>query len=250
MADKKRVNGLDGGFDENVGVEEKDCGINKNQKKENTDDGAAKENVTKEEKNNKTGWITDIIDWVETIAVALSVVILIFTFVGRIVTVDGQSMENTLHHGERLVISDLFYTPRTGDVVITAVPEYYGDNPLVKRVIATGGQTVDINFDTWQVYVDGVPLALDEKGNATHEDYVKYIPYETMLRENGNISYPLEIPEGYVFVMGDNRNNSRDSRYFGVVDERHIIGKVYFRIFPFNKAGVIKAVRPESETAE
>lgn len=192
--------------------------------------------------------VREILDWIETFSVALCTVVLLFTFVFRVVTVDGRSMENTLHDRERLVISDLFYTPRTGDVVITAVPEYYGDNPLVKRVIATGGQTVDINFDTWQVYVDGEPLAVDEAGRATHESYVKYIPSETMLRENLTMSYPLEVPEGYVFIMGDNRNDSRDSRYFGVVDERHIIGKVYFRVFPFNRMGVIRAVRPQSES--
>ncbi len=213
----------------------------------NNNEDINKETEPKDGERRARSMAREILDWVETFSVALCTVVLLFTFVCRVVTVDGQSMENTLHHGERLVISDLFYTPQTGDVIITAVPEYYGDNPLVKRVIATGGQTVDINFDTWQVYVDGKPLAIDEMGRATHEDYVKYIPNETMIRENQSMTYPLEVPEGHVFIMGDNRNNSRDSRYFGVVDERHIIGKVYFRVFPFNKLGVIEAVRPEGE---
>lgn len=186
----------------------------------------------------------DILDWVETFAVALCVVVLLFTFVFRVVTVDGQSMENTLHHGERLIISDMFYTPKTGDVIITSVPEFYGNDPLVKRVIATGGQTVDIDFEKWTVTVDGVPLATDENGEPTYESYVKYTDGQDMIKENYSMSYPLTIPEGYVFVMGDNRNDSSDSRNFGVVDERNIIGKVYFRIFPLNKIGIIESVRP------
>lgn len=203
-------------------------------------DGVEYESV----KSNKLGFIRDYLDWIETFSFALCIVVLLFTFVFRVVTVDGQSMEDTLHHNEKLIISDLLYTPKTGDVIITAVPEYYGNNPLVKRVIATGGQTVDINFDTWTVYVDGIPLAVDERGNATHEEYVKYDPSRVMIRENQTITYPLTVPEGYVFIMGDNRNNSRDSRYFGVVDERNIIGKVYFRMFPFNKMGMIKSYCP------
>ncbi len=186
----------------------------------------------------------DVLDWVETFAVALCAVVLLFTFVFRVVTVDGESMENTLHDGEKLIISDLFYTPKTGDVIITSVPEYYGDEPLVKRVIATGGQTVDIDFKNWIVTVDGKPIAIDENGEPTYEPYVKYVAGQDMIKENHSMSYPLTVPEGYVFIMGDNRNDSSDSRYFGVVDERNIIGKVYFRIFPIGKMGVIDAVKP------
>ncbi len=198
--------------------------------------------------NKKGGFASDLVDWVETFVMALCVVVLLFTFGFRIVTVDGDSMLNTLHHGERLIISDIMYEPEIGDIVITSVPEYYGDDPLVKRVIATGGQTVDIDFEKWVVTVDGKPLEVDENNNPTNESYVNYRQGQPMYRlaniENP-IVFPYKVPEGYVFVMGDNRNNSSDSRKFGAVAERNIIGKVYFRITPFDKFGAIKSEKPE-----
>ncbi len=181
--------------------------------------------------NKKSRFVKDIFDWVETLAVAVCAVVLIFTFFVRVVTVDGSSMEDTLHHGERLVISDVLYSAKPGDVVITTVPEVYGDDPLVKRVIATEGQTIDIDFDSWTVAVDG---------EIVPEWYVKYREGTSMLRGNVNMVYPLTVPEGKVFVMGDNRNDSSDSRSFGLVDESNIIGKVYFRILPISKAGIVK----------
>lgn len=190
----------------------------------------------------------DLIEWIETFVIAICAVVMIFTFCFRVVTVDGDSMLNTLHDKERLIISDAFYKPEIGDVVITSVPEYYGNNPLVKRIIATGGQTVDIDFENWVVKVDGKPIATDSNGNPTNESYVNYMPgygMYTAANIHNPISYPYTVPEGSVFVMGDNRNNSRDSRYFGAVDERYIIGKVYFRITPINRMGTIEAVKPE-----
>ncbi|MBR5307125.1 MAG: signal peptidase I [Clostridia bacterium] len=213
-----------------------------------TDDKNINENTPKTPEKGR--FARETVDWVETFAVALCAVVLLFTFVFRVVTVDGRSMMNTLHDKEKLIISDMFYSPEIGDVVIISVPEYYGDNPLVKRVIATGGQTVDIDFEKWVVTVDGLPVATDAAGNATNESYVNYIPGADMLtgRHHLNpISYPYTVPEGHVFVMGDNRNESADSRYFGAVDERYIIGKVYFRILPFTRMGIIESVSPSWE---
>lgn len=169
-----------------------------------------------------------IYDFVEMIAVITIIIILCFAFVLRLNVVDGPSMENTLHTGEYLVVSDLLYKPRAGDIVVlhdmTASEKY--NKPLVKRVIATEGQTVDIDFDTWTLTVDG--KVVDESSYANLEG-------EYLLR--ADYDFPITIDKGCVFVMGDHRNNSADSRKaeIGQIDERNIVGKVYARIFPFNK---------------
>ncbi len=206
---------------------------------ENVTENEAK--LTPEEK--KLLFSHGIVDWTETFATAIVAVMLIFTFLFRVVSVDGGSMMETLYDREKLIISDFFYKPCGGDVIVTRVDEY-GDEPLVKRIIATGGQTVDIDFDNWIVSVDGSPIGGTENGVPVRESYVNYMEGFPMRMENPDIMFPLTVPEGYVFILGDNRNNSRDSRAFGIVDERNIIGRVYFRIFPFNRFGPIKAVRP------
>jgi len=192
---------------------------------------------------NKTNPAREIYDWAETFGVALTIVVLIFTFLCRFVTVDGHSMDKTLNHADRLIISDLFYTPDTGDIVVvhdTTEPHFKG--PVIKRVIATAGETVDIDFNTWTVSVtdiEGNTRVLDEP----------YVNYEEGLPMKGTSSsfiyphaptYPHVVADGCVFVMGDNRNHSLDSRYVGDIDERMILGKAYLRLFPFNKIGFLK----------
>lgn len=177
------------------------------------------------EQIERTEFIKSCFEWVESLIPALIISILILTFVFRLVTVNGISMENTLFHGDKLIVRNLFYKPSNGDIVVVGPVLGLDEHIIIKRVIATGGQTFDINFDTGEITVDGV--VLDEP----------YIKETTRLREGGEI--PSVIPEGYVFVMGDNRNHSSDSRSYkvGLIAEDQIIGKAEFIVWPFNRIG-------------
>lgn len=176
-----------------------------------------------------------LFDWVEVLALSATFVLFIFTFVMRLAIVDGPSMENTLLDGEMLVISDVGYEPERDDIVVFVAPHYRSKEPIVKRVIATEGQTVRIDFDNWGVYVDNVQL--DEKS------YIKRVA-DSMRSYNGmddQLKAGVVVPEGHVFVMGDNRNNSVDSRYpqIGFVDTRCILGSVKLRLFPISRFGAV-----------
>lgn len=165
---------------------------------------------------------------VRTLATVLAVLILIFTFVVRVIVVSGPSMENTLFNGDAMLVWSLGYEPKQGDVVVLTQPRYQEDS-IVKRVIATGGQTVDIDYSTNTVKVDGVALA---------EDYIKeWMLVPSYGAENSHIT----VPEGHIFVMGDNRNESADSRYpiIGVIDERCVIGKALMVVFPFSRFSIL-----------
>ena len=163
---------------------------------------------------------------ISTLAVVLATLILIFVFVARIVIVSGPSMENTLHNGNVMLVWSLGYKPKQGDIIVLTQTAYQEDS-IVKRVIATEGQTVDIDYSSGTVYVDGTAL---------RESYVK----ERMeIPHYGKGITHVTVPEGCLFVMGDNRNNSADSRYpaIGVVDERSVIGHVLLVLFPFSAFG-------------
>lgn len=178
----------------------------------------------KKKGDKKSDQKTDALDWTQCIVTALLACILIFVFVGRTVGVVGSSMVPTLHDGDRLIVSNLFYTPKSGDIVILR-KETLTQEPIVKRIIATEGQVVDIDFDLGIVYVDGEPL---------DEDYVNSPTYRQL-----DFYGPITVPEGCVFVLGDNRNASNDSRdeNLGCVDTRYIIGKAVLRILPFSQFG-------------
>ena len=165
----------------------------------------------------------DILEWYDALAVAVAVIALVFTFGLRVVQVDGHSMQPTLLNGERLLMTPL-KTPDYGDVVIVDSYIPYG-KPLVKRVIGMGGDTIDIDFEAGIVYRNGA--ALEEP----------YTAEPTYLFES--VEFPITVPDGCLFLMGDNRNNSTDSRdvSVGCVDERDIMGAAVLRVLPFGKIG-------------
>ncbi len=184
----------------------------------------------------KTLLKNELFDWLEIIVFAIIIVVLIFTFVFRVVTIVGQSMENTVFEGEKLVISNWFYTPKAGDIVVVSrnientPSDERSSGPIIKRVIAVENQVVDIDFSTGVVYVDGV--ALDEPYTKTPTN-LKY-----------DIDFPVTVKENCVFCLGDNRNESLDSRSSaigegGMIDTRYILGRVVLRVYPFNRFGGI-----------
>ncbi len=177
-----------------------------------------------------------IYEYVETFCYALALMMVLFLFVFRYVSVDGDSMRETLHNEDKLIISDMFYTPKTGDIVVINPESHIDRNePIIKRVIATEGQTVKIDYLNWEVYVDGVKL--DEPYiDAMREEMKGYFGKDVMMRPADNQKYNDEfvVGDGKVFVMGDNRNNSKDSRSseYGEIGENRIIGRVVLRITP------------------
>ncbi len=200
-------------------------------KKEKTDE---KEKVTYTWQQNLALYLHDMV-------YMLVIVMVLLMLFFRIIVVDGPSMENTLLNGDyMLLVSNLFYkNPSPGDVVVVSKQAYDDGKPLVKRVIATEGQVVDIDFDEGIVYVDGAPL---------DEPYTKTL---TTLKEGS--TFPQTVEEGCVFIMGDNRNNSKDSRspQIGQVDKREVLGRVFYILFPgtgmggtqerdFHRIGAIK----------
>lgn len=190
---------------------------------ENINDSASEEVAVKYPASEFSKWCFDIL---ETIVQSFAIVLIIFTPFFRVMTVDGESMMNTLLHQDKIFVWRWDYKPTKGDVVTITHGQIF-DKPIVKRVIATGGDTLSIDFTDGSVTVNGE--VLDEK-------YIK----EPMWREeDGEI--PAVVPMGYSFVMGDNRNNSTDSRskLIGLIPDEDIIGKVSFIVYPFNRIGAV-----------
>ncbi len=187
------------------------------------------ENMTPVKKPNNGGFSLklEIYDWMQCIVVALVACILIFTFVGRMIGVDGGSMLPTLEDGDRIIITNIHGKLEYGDIVVLTKREFSRE-PIVKRVIATEGQTVDIDFQAGEVYVDGVLL---------DEPYIN----EPTTRQL-DMKFPVTVPEGCIFVMGDNRNKSTDSRAstIGFVDTRCVLGKAVNIIYPLSRFGMIE----------
>ena len=189
-----------------------------------------------EEQVPQNSWQKELFEWVKVIVIAVVIALLLKTFVMTLAKVDGSSMEPTLQDGDRMYVNKLFYKPERGDVVI--VKSGQPKEPFfIKRVIAVGGDTLYIDLDTGDVYVNGEVI---------DEPYISEPIFDTGrytylydLEKQGKFSRenPLVIPEGEVFVMGDNRNNSKDSRAMGTFSVKDIEGHAVFRFWPLNKMG-------------
>lgn len=165
--------------------------------------------------------------WMSGIVAVLFVFFIVVILFFRPVTVGGDSMEPTLHNGDKLVVYSFMYTPVNGDVIVARSPDG-ADLPVIKRVIAKEGQVVDIDYEKGTVSVDG---------DVIEENYISGISKKPV----NEIEYPYTVPEGHIFVMGDNRDESRDSRHktFGCIDENSVAGKAVFRFYPFSSASEV-----------
>lgn len=201
------------------------------------------------EKEKKGGFAAGFFDYLEIFAVSIAVVLLIFTFCARLCRVDGDSMKNTFEDGQMLIITNLFYTPDNGDVIVFHQVEGY-QKPLVKRVIGTQGQKVELNFKEKTVVITdtktGEKIDYSDEFATYYDDYQNEFgdQYEWKDKLNGGGAigadydgqtgtYSFVVPDGKLFVMGDNRNYSADSRQIGFIDQRTVLGKAIIRLSPF-----------------
>lgn len=210
---------------------------------------------TKKGKEKNSNWQSDLYEWLQLLTFVLVFVTIFFTFFGMVFGVSGSSMYPTLHNGDAIFVQRIGYTPQQGDIVVIKTDNFPPppDQPeaIVKRVIATAGQEVEIDYTSNTVYVDGVALDEDylnfenemlanpeEFGN----DYMVKRPGMTDFDHDGDPDKDnFIVPEGCIFVMGDNRNGSTDSRYAqlgenGMIDTRYVVGRALFVFFPFARA--------------
>ena len=166
-------------------------------------------------------------DWIQSLMASLIVCVCFFAFFVRVIDVSGHSMNPTLQNGDKMLVSDVLYDPKAGDVVVFKSNTYDPNKALVKRIIATEGQEINIDFENGIVYIDGRPI---------QEDYIAELTNRKL-----DFIGPKTVPEGCVFVMGDNRNASIDSRKteIGMLDNRLILGRAYCVVYPVSQFRII-----------
>lgn len=193
-------------------------------------DMEAKRKNAPQKKEEKLGWEKSVISYLHDLVYMLVIVLVLFLLVFRIVVVSGPSMRMTLLDGDYLLLlSNTFYhNPQRGDIVVISKKAFDNGKPIVKRVIATEGQTVDIDFEQGIVYVDG---------EALQEEYIN-----NLTTHAEGTQFPLTVEEGCIFVLGDNRAVSKDSRSpeIGQIDTREVLGRAVLLMFPGTDEGMVR----------
>ena len=174
------------------------------------------------------GAMAGVYDWIKCIIFAISIVVICLTFLFRLVDVEGHSMNDTLVTKDKVFVTSMFYQPHNNDIVVISHGAVY-EKPIIKRVIATEGQTLQLDYENDKIIVDGIEIS---------EPYIKGT---TFSNRYGDYQVPEVIPEGKIFVLGDNRQISLDSRYvdIGLIDVKDVIGKAQFIVFPFDHIGYL-----------
>ena len=178
--------------------------------------------------DRKSEFLSFCFELFESTVQAIIIVVFLMCFLFRTVNISGESMLPTLKNNDKVLIWQCGYSPKNGDVVVIRRGEKL-DVPMIKRVIAVGGQIVDIDYNSGSVMVDGKKV---------EETYTK----ERALWLKGDVKLPFVVSEGYIWIMGDKRNNSTDSRFseVGIIPYKDVVGKAVFRLFPLERIGVIK----------
>ncbi len=174
------------------------------------------------------GGLAGVYDWIRCVVFAIAIVVVCLTFVFRLVDVDGTSMNDTLQSNDKVIVTNLLYTPKNNDIIVISHGAQY-KKPIIKRVIAKEGQTLKLDYENNRIIVDGI--VIDEP----------YIKGTTFSGNYGDNEIPEVVPEGKLFVMGDNRQVSLDSRSteIGLIDVKDVIGKAQFVAFPFDHFGYL-----------